>query len=230
MESAHFIPEPVEGKATPRQRPSGLSRVGAVLEVVTALAFGTVLGRWVQTLLGVPGWKPAQAEALANGIVDYWHLAWLATVEQILKYGFLILGAYLIGRWHRGRPLQAYGVTRRRASTAELARIGVVLWAATGLLPTLLQLGARTWPWLGVGPDHWAIFPDVWSWGFIAYMAAASFLGFAHALQHNAHIRVSLLLNAVGPGVRRIINIWCFAIATATQSTTAEMIDQKKSC
>lgn len=47
-------------------------------------------------------------------------------------------------------------------------------------------------------------------------MAAASFLGFAHALQHNAHIRVSLLLNAVGPTVRRVINIWCFAIATAT--------------
>ena len=46
-------------------------------------------------------------------------------------------------------------------------------------------------------------------------MAAASFFAFTHALNRGAHIRVSMLLNAVGSGVRRIMEIWCFAIGTA---------------
>ena len=45
-------------------------------------------------------------------------------------------------------------------------------------------------------------------------MAAASFFAFAHALNRGTHIRVSILLNAVGPRVRRWLEIWCFAVAT----------------
>ena len=45
-------------------------------------------------------------------------------------------------------------------------------------------------------------------------MAAASFFAFAHALNRGAHIRVSMLLNAVGPKVRRVLDSWCFAIAS----------------
>ncbi|MGI9391592.1 MAG: TRAP transporter small permease [Boseongicola sp.] len=44
------------------------------------------------------------------------------------------------------------------------------------------------------------------------FMAAASFLAFANALNRGSHIRVSIVVNAVGPKARRIINIWCFAI------------------
>ena len=47
-------------------------------------------------------------------------------------------------------------------------------------------------------------------------MASASFLAFANALNRGAHIRVSIVLNAVGPKLRRLINIWCFAIGAAT--------------
>ncbi len=46
-------------------------------------------------------------------------------------------------------------------------------------------------------------------------MAAASFFAFAHALNRGSHIRVSILLNAVGDKTRRILNIWCFAIGAA---------------
>lgn len=46
-------------------------------------------------------------------------------------------------------------------------------------------------------------------------MAAASFFAFSYALNHGAHIRVSILLNAVGPKVRRVLETWCFAIASA---------------
>ena len=47
-------------------------------------------------------------------------------------------------------------------------------------------------------------------------MAAASFLAFANALNRGSHIRVSILLNALSPRARWIMEIWCFAIGTAT--------------
>jgi TRAP-type C4-dicarboxylate transport system permease small subunit len=46
-------------------------------------------------------------------------------------------------------------------------------------------------------------------------MAAASFLAFASALNNGAHIRVSILLNAVPARARWVLEIWCFGIATA---------------
>ena len=45
------------------------------------------------------------------------------------------------------------------------------------------------------------------------FMAAASFLAFAYALNHGAHIRVSMLLNGLGR-YRYIGEIWCFAIGS----------------
>jgi len=47
------------------------------------------------------------------------------------------------------------------------------------------------------------------------FMAAASFLAFANALNRGSHIRVSILLNSVGPGLKRVLEIWCFGIGTA---------------
>ena len=44
-------------------------------------------------------------------------------------------------------------------------------------------------------------------------MAASSFLALAYALNSGNHIRVSLLLNALGR-FRRLGEIWCFGIAT----------------
>ncbi|TDI54157.1 MAG: TRAP transporter small permease [Alphaproteobacteria bacterium] len=46
-------------------------------------------------------------------------------------------------------------------------------------------------------------------------MAAASFFAFSHALTRGSHIRVSIVLNAVGPLGRRILETWCFGIGTA---------------
>ena len=46
-------------------------------------------------------------------------------------------------------------------------------------------------------------------------MAAASFLAFAAALNKGSHIRVSILLNAVGERTRWFLEVWCFAIGTA---------------
>jgi TRAP-type C4-dicarboxylate transport system permease small subunit len=51
-------------------------------------------------------------------------------------------------------------------------------------------------------------------------MAAASFLSFAYALNRGAHIRVSLLLSALGR-FRYYGEIWCFAIGGAAATYLA---------
>lgn len=58
------------------------------------------------------------------------------------------------------------------------------------------------------------IFPGAPNYAGYA-MAAASFLAFASALNRGAHIRVSILLNAVPPGPKRLLEIWCFALGAA---------------
>ncbi|MBO9420770.1 TRAP transporter small permease [Labrenzia sp. R4_2] len=46
-------------------------------------------------------------------------------------------------------------------------------------------------------------------------MAAASFFAFANALGRGAHIRVSILLNAVPTRMKWFLEIWCFGIGAA---------------
>ncbi len=70
----------------------------------------------------------------------------------------------------------------------------------------VLQMLAR---WTG------EVFPGAPDYAGYA-MASASFLAFASALNKGAHIRVSILVNAVGPGLRRLVNIWCFGIGALT--------------
>lgn len=98
---------------------------------------------------------------------------------------------------------------------AALRRVLDFLYLAAGVLASccliailaliVIQMLAR---WTG------EVFPGAPDYASYA-MAAASFLGFAHALTRGSHIRVSLLLNVVPGGVRRVIEIWCFAIGAA---------------
>ncbi len=48
------------------------------------------------------------------------------------------------------------------------------------------------------------------------FMAAASFLAFANALNHGSHIRVSIVLNALPATGKRVLDTWCFAIGALT--------------
>ncbi|WP_227270771.1 TRAP transporter small permease [Roseobacter weihaiensis] len=73
------------------------------------------------------------------------------------------------------------------------------------LLLIVAQMVAR---WTG------EIFPGAPNYAGYA-MAAASFLAFANALNHGAHIRVSILLNAVPKGPKRLLEIWCFGLGAA---------------
>jgi TRAP-type C4-dicarboxylate transport system permease small subunit len=69
----------------------------------------------------------------------------------------------------------------------------------------VLQMIAR---WTG------EVFPGAPNYAGYA-MAAASFFAFANALNRGAHIRVSIILNAVAPGPKRLLEIWCFGLASA---------------
>ena len=101
------------------------------------------------------------------------------------------------------------------AALRGLRRVLDYLYLAAGVLAALCliailllivaQMVAR---WTG------EIFPGAANYAGYA-MAAASFFAFANALNRGAHIRVSLVLNAVPARVRRFMEIWCFGIATA---------------
>ena len=95
---------------------------------------------------------------------------------------------------------------RMRRILDALYTAGGVLAAVclVGILSIIvLQMSAR---WFG------EVFPG--STDYAGYlMAAASFFAFAHALNHGAHIRVSILLNALGRW-RRWGEIWCFGIGS----------------
>ena len=95
----------------------------------------------------------------------------------------------------------------RRALDALYLASGVAaaLCLITILALIVLQMVAR---WTG------EIFPGVPEYAGY-FMAAASFLAFANALNRGSHIRVSILLNALPSGGRRWLDVWCFAIGSA---------------
>ncbi len=95
-----------------------------------------------------------------------------------------------------------------RTSLDWLYRISGVM-AALCLIGILLMIVAQMVArWIG------DIFPGAPQYaGYL--MAAASFLAFANALNGGAHIRVSILLNAVPPKIKWVLEVWCFGIATA---------------
>ncbi|MEM1232861.1 MAG: TRAP transporter small permease subunit [Pseudomonadota bacterium] len=89
------------------------------------------------------------------------------------------------------------------------------LYLAAGVLAALclitilslivLQMLAR---WTG------EVFPGAPNYAGYA-MAAASFFAFANALGRGAHIRVSILLNAVPARIKWVLEVWCFALGAA---------------
>ncbi len=97
----------------------------------------------------------------------------------------------------------ATGHLLRRVLDRLYAAGGVIaaLFMIAILVIIVLQMAAR---WTG----H--VFPGATDYAGYC-MAGASFFAFAYALNHGAHIRVSLFLNALGTK-RRWGEIWCFVI------------------
>lgn len=87
---------------------------------------------------------------------------------------------------------------------AALAMVGL-------LVMVLLSIAGRQLHFHVPGTDAYA--------GYL--MAAAGFLALAHTLKHGEHIRVTLLLNALGGGARRAMELWALAAATALAALAA---------
>ncbi len=88
------------------------------------------------------------------------------------------------------------------------------LYLAAGVLAALFMVGTLAMVVAGIagrllnfnlpGTDAYA--------GYC--MAAAGFLALAHTLKRGEHIRVTLLLEHVGPGPQRALELWALAVAT----------------
>lgn len=101
--------------------------------------------------------------------------------------------------------MQAAGRALRRTLDGLYLGGGIVaaVFMIAILVIIVLQMLAR---WTG------QVFPGATDYAGYC-MAGASFFAFAYAFNHGAHIRVSLLLTALG-GRRRYMEIWGFVIGT----------------
>ncbi len=79
---------------------------------------------------------------------------------------------------------------------AALMLVGTLLMVVLGMLDRYVSLNFR-------GTDMYA--------GYC--MAAAGFLALAHTLKKNEHIRVTLLLNAVPPRMKKALELWSLSVA-----------------
>ncbi len=100
------------------------------------------------------------------------------------------------------------GIGRRLRRALDVLYLSCGIFAACCLVTILaivtMQMVAR---WTG------EILPGTSDYAGY-FMASSTFFAFAYALNHGNHIRVSMLLNALGKH-RRWCELWCFAIASA---------------
>ena len=79
------------------------------------------------------------------------------------------------------------------------------------LIAVLLSIGGRELHFYVKGTDAYA--------GY--FMAAAGFLALAHTLKRGEHIRVTLLLSALRPGLRRALELWALACSAVLAGVLA---------
>ncbi len=82
------------------------------------------------------------------------------------------------------------------AWAAALMMVGTLIMVVLGMLDRYVSMNFR-------GTDMYA--------GY--FMAAAGFLALAHTLKKNEHIRVTLILNAVPPSAKKVLELWSLAAA-----------------
>lgn len=95
----------------------------------------------------------------------------------LLQYSPVFALAYLIGRWHRGRAVREYGLTRNSTPLRSLIVFGILAFAVADF-PAKIMKWAQAYLPLGPIPETQSILEnaDWFSWGFWLYMAIGSFL------------------------------------------------------
>lgn len=105
---------------------------------------------------------------------DFVRLTWSSGANLLLRYGFILGLAFIIGWWHRQRRARQYGVTMAGRSFSQHFGIGLLLFA-TAWLPSLLLKYLGTVLPLGPMPAHWAQIQDLSQPGIWLYLAVGSF-------------------------------------------------------
>jgi len=147
-------------------------RIAALLEIVGIFVGGTLLARLAGRLLGL---DPASIRTLDPSVSpDFLRLSWTVGANLLLRYGVVLGLAFLVGWWHRRRPVEAYGVTTAGGPLRVHVKTGLFLFAVGGFLPRLLFFLKSYLP-LGRGPQHWALLEDSGSPEFWLYMAVSSY-------------------------------------------------------
>ncbi len=93
----------------------------------------------------------------------------------------------------------------------NVAAYAAALFMVSILVCVLLLIVGRQMGWYIQGLNAYAGYS----------MAAASFLALAHTFKHNEHIRVTLVLNALRPTARHILNLISLVIALGLAATVA---------
>jgi TRAP-type C4-dicarboxylate transport system permease small subunit len=96
-------------------------------------------------------------------------------------------------------------------SLYDSAAILAALFLAGVLVMVLLSISGRLLGFHLPGTDAYA--------GYL--MAGSGFLALAHTLKRGEHIRVTLLLNALSPGVKRAMEIWALCAACSLAGVLA---------
>jgi membrane protease YdiL (CAAX protease family) len=154
------------------------ARAAALAEVCGVYGGGLlVVGLLARLVLGFLGLTlPDPLRTLASDPqADLLVVARDLAVVLLLQYAGPLLLAVLIGRWHRRRPLAAYGLTTNGRSWTTLVATGLVLFAA-GALPTRLVDVLGVVVPLGPRADFQeAVFARPWDLPFWVLVAVGSF-------------------------------------------------------
>jgi membrane protease YdiL (CAAX protease family) len=196
--------------------PTWQRKLAALAEVLAVLVIGNVLARLISNVIGFAGSKQQLNETIAEGIQpDFLQMAWLTAGDLLIKYGILCGLAFLIGWWHRKRPIKAYGLSCGGFSIGYLILTGVVLFAAAGFLPQLL-LFLNKFISLGPGPSHWEALSGEQTWEFWIFMAVSSFalVPIVEEFFTRGYMQTRLTED-FGPGAAIFITAFIFAFAHA---------------
>ncbi len=150
-------------------------QLAAILEVCGIYMAGLLIAFVVISVLGIKLANPLEI-LVANPNADLLGLSRDMALLLLVQYGGILIPAFLVGWWHRRRPLRDYGCTAAGHSASYLMLAGIVLFALSELPAKLLELMGQFVP-LGPRADFQEILYALnWDYRFWIFAAVGSFV------------------------------------------------------
>src|SRR5512136_1890874 len=164
-----------EAKENTPRATSWQRQLAAILEVCGIYMAGLLIAFVIISVSGIKLANPLEI-LVANPKADLLVLAGDMALLLLIQYGSILIPVYLIGWWHRRRPLRDYGCTAAGHSASYLLLAGIVLFAVSELPVKLLELMGQFVP-LGPRADFQEILYALdWDYKFWIFAAVGSFL------------------------------------------------------